>query len=125
MVVVSPAALRVADVARALRALRVHGACEVAKLFSKHFKLSEHVEYMQRTRVGYAVGTPARLYAIAEQEALKGDDAQYILIDSSFTDAKKRTIWTIPEVCGDLVNLLTHPSFLPRLRAGETKIVMY
>lgn len=34
---------------------------DVGKLFSKHFKLGEHVEYLNKTKVGVAVGTPGRI----------------------------------------------------------------
>lgn len=34
---------------------------DVAKLFSKHFKLAEHAEYLDKTKVGIAVGTPNRI----------------------------------------------------------------
>jgi len=41
--------------------LRGEKGGDVAKLFSKHFKLSEHVSYLTRTQVGAAVGTPGRI----------------------------------------------------------------
>lgn len=34
---------------------------DVAKLFAKHFKVSEHVEYLDKTKVGVAVGTAGRI----------------------------------------------------------------
>lgn len=34
---------------------------DIAKLFSKHFKLDEHVEYLNKTKVGIAVGVPGRI----------------------------------------------------------------
>jgi protein CMS1 len=34
---------------------------EVAKLFAKHFKISEHVTYLKRTKIGAAAGTPGRI----------------------------------------------------------------
>lgn len=60
---VTSAALRVADVVRILRDKRLRGekGGEIAKLFAKHFKLSEHVDYLRRTRIGAAAGTPGRL----------------------------------------------------------------
>jgi len=55
--------LRVADVTRILKDKKLRGdkGGEVAKLFAKHFKLSEHVSYLKRTKVGAAVGTPGRI----------------------------------------------------------------
>ncbi|KAK7043660.1 Protein cms1 [Paramarasmius palmivorus] len=63
LIFVTGAALRVADVTRILKSKQLRGekGGEVAKLFAKHFKLSEHVAYLKRTKVGAAVGTPGRL----------------------------------------------------------------
>ena len=60
---VTSAALRVADVSRILKDKRLRGekGGEVAKLFAKHIKLSEHVTYLRRTRVAAAPGTPGRI----------------------------------------------------------------
>ena len=63
MLFITGAALRVADVARILRDKRLRGekGGDIAKLFAKHIKLSEHVDYLRRTRVGAAPGTPGRI----------------------------------------------------------------
>ena len=60
---VASAALRVADVTRILKDKKLRGdkGGDVAKLFAKHFKLSQHVTYLRRTKIGSAVGTPGRL----------------------------------------------------------------
>jgi hypothetical protein len=53
----------VADVTRVLKDKRLRGdkGGEVAKLFAKHFKVSEHVTYLKRTKIGAAAGTPGRV----------------------------------------------------------------
>jgi protein CMS1 len=63
LLVVSAAALRVADVTRTLKNEDLRGAKggDVAKLFAKHFKLDTHVQYLRRTSIGAAVGTPGRM----------------------------------------------------------------
>lgn len=60
---VSAAALRVADVTRALKSKTLKGAKggDVAKLFAKHFKVEEQVQHLRKTSIGAAVGTPGRL----------------------------------------------------------------
>lgn len=52
-----------ADVARVLKDKKLRGekGGEVAKLFARHFKLTDHVTYLRRTKVGAAVGTPGRI----------------------------------------------------------------
>lgn len=52
-----------ADITRVLKdkTLRGEKGGEVAKLFSKHIKLADHVTYLKQTKVGAAVGTPGRI----------------------------------------------------------------
>jgi protein CMS1 len=66
LIFIAGAALRVADVARALRKFRGDKGGVVAKLFARHFKLQDHIAYLKRTKVGVAVGTPARLGQLLE-----------------------------------------------------------
>lgn len=66
LIFIAGAALRVADVTRVLRKFRGVKGGEIAKLFARHFKLQEHIAYLKRTKVGVAVGTPARLGQLLE-----------------------------------------------------------
>ena len=34
---------------------------DIGKLFAKHIKLADHVEYLTKTKLGIAVGTPGRI----------------------------------------------------------------
>ena len=52
----------------AMKKFRVAGKAEVAKLFAKHFKLSEHIKYVQSTAIHIAIGTPGRIKALVETE---------------------------------------------------------
>ena len=63
MIYIAGAALRVADVTRVLKNKKLRGekGGDVAKLFAKHFKLQDHVQYLKRTAIGAAVGTPGRV----------------------------------------------------------------
>lgn len=63
MIFLAGAALRVAGVTRVLKnkALQGEKGAGVAKLFAKHFKLEEHVNYLKKTKIGSAVGTPGRV----------------------------------------------------------------
>jgi protein CMS1 len=62
-------ALRVVDATRILKdkSLRGDKSGEVAKLFARHFKLQEHIDYLRRTKVGSAVGTPGRIGKLLEE----------------------------------------------------------
>ena len=60
---ISGAALRVIDVTRIFKSKTLRGekGGDVAKLFARHSKLEEHAQYVKRTRIGVAVGTPGRI----------------------------------------------------------------
>ena len=49
MIYIAGAALRVADVTRVLKNKKLRGekGGDVAKLFAKHFKLQDHVQYLK------------------------------------------------------------------------------
>jgi len=107
MIFVAAAALRVADAARVLKKMKTdigsEKAGEVAKLFGKHIKVKEHADYLKRTRIGCAVGTPGRLGKLLnETGSLLTSALTHIIIDATFQDAKKRTIFDIPETRNDL-----------------------
>lgn len=43
---------------------------DVAKLFSKHFKLAEHVEYLDKTKVSVAVAAPNRIGKLLSETSM-------------------------------------------------------
>ncbi|KZT54593.1 hypothetical protein CALCODRAFT_405112, partial [Calocera cornea HHB12733] len=104
-VVLCAAALRATELCRVLRGsgLRGEKGGEVAKLFAKHFKLSQHVDYLSKTRVAVAVATPGRLQQLLEQGALSLAALSHVLLDESHRDAKERTLASIPEVRSEIV----------------------
>ncbi|CAK5264288.1 unnamed protein product [Mycena citricolor] len=95
------AALRVADVTRILRDKKLRGdkGGDVAKLFAKHFKLAQHVDYLRRNKIGAAAGTPGRIgQLLCETDSLAVSALTHIILDVSFRDTKKRNMFEIPEV---------------------------
>jgi protein CMS1 len=72
LIYIAAAALRVADVTRVLKTKKLRGdkGGDVAKLFAKHFKLAQHVDYLKRTKVGAAVGTPGRLGKLLKETGM-------------------------------------------------------
>ena len=137
--VLSPAALRVADLTRypvgrkitwltcrALKKFKSHGKAEIAKLFARHFKLSEHIEYVKKTPINIAVGTPGRIVGLVEAEdALQLDKLRYLIIDANYIDSKKRTIFDIPETVRDTFTILIHSEIRTRIAADKLKVVFY
>jgi len=110
-----------------LKKFRSHGKAEVAKLFAKHFKLSEHIDYVKKTRINIAVGTPGRIKALIEAEdgVLKSEKLRYLVIDANYTEGKKRTIFDIPETLRDTFGIMTHEQIKKRIADEKLKIVFY
>ncbi|KAF3930193.1 hypothetical protein ABW20_dc0101746 [Dactylellina cionopaga] len=116
-IVVTPAALRAADVVRTLRKYQTTDST-IAKFFAKHVKLSEAVEHAKKTRIGIAVGTPARLLDLIKDGAVQIKYLQRIVLDVSYMDAKKRGLWDIKEVQDKVVELLGIEGIRKRLEGG-------
>ncbi|KAK6496333.1 hypothetical protein TWF481_002357 [Arthrobotrys musiformis] len=114
---ITPAALRAADVVRIMRKYQTTDS-QIAKFFAKHVKLSEHIEYAKKTRIGIAVGTPARLVDLIKDGALQIKYLQRVVLDVSYLDAKKRGLWDIKEVQDKLVELLGVEAVKKRLAGG-------
>ncbi|KAG9079605.1 hypothetical protein FS749_008377 [Ceratobasidium sp. UAMH 11750] len=125
--VVAGAALRVADLTRTLRPLKGESGGEIAKLFAKHFKLKDHMAYLAKTRVGVAVGTPARLsQLLSEPDALSVKALSHIVLDMSHLDSKQRSLLDIPETRTDtLKGVLGNERIRERLANGKTKLVLF
>ncbi|KAF7322799.1 Protein cms1 [Mycena chlorophos] len=120
------AALRVADIYRALKDNRLRGdkGGEVAKLFARHFKVAEHVSYLRRTKIGSAVGTPGRVGKLLEADALSVSQLSHIILDT-FRDAKKRTMLDIPETREEVFRtVLGHPAVLQGIKSGKIQVVL-
>ncbi|GAA6029530.1 hypothetical protein JCM8097_003724 [Rhodosporidiobolus ruineniae] len=129
IIVVAGAALRVADLCRDVKSFRTKtkdGLIDVGKLFAKHFKLSEHAEYLKKTHVGIAVGTPNRIEKLLnETDSLHLTHLSHLILDQSHLDAKKRSLVDLPEARVDLFKLLGSKAVMERLREGKMKLVVF
>ncbi|CAE6503135.1 unnamed protein product [Rhizoctonia solani] len=126
-IILAGAALRVADLTRAVRPLKGESGGEIAKLFAKHFKLKDHVAHLAKTRVGVAVGTPARIsQLLAEPDALSVKALSHIVLDLAYIDSKQRSLLDIPETRVDtLRGVLGHSRIRERLLNGKTQLVLF
>ncbi|KAK7015040.1 protein cms1 [Favolaschia claudopus] len=126
---VSGAALRVVDVTRVLKDKKLRGekGAEVAKLFAKHFKLSEHVTYLRRTKIGSAAGTPGRIgKLLCETDALAVNALSHIILDVSFRDSKKRNMLDIPETRDEVFKMvLGAPKVVEGIKEGKIQVVLF
>ncbi|KAF8487644.1 U3-containing 90S pre-ribosomal complex subunit-domain containing protein [Gautieria morchelliformis] len=126
LIFIAGAALRVADVARALRKFRGDKGGVVAKLFARHFKLQDHIAYLKRTKVGVAVGTPARLGQLLEADALALTALTHIFLDTTYRDAKKRSIMDIPETRDEVfLSVLGRAHVRAALHSGKIQLVLF
>ncbi|CAG8936178.1 unnamed protein product [Penicillium salamii] len=124
--VISGAALRAADVVRALRSFQTKESI-VGKLFAKHIKLEEAKQFLTRARSGIGAGTPTRVSDLIESGTLKLDELERIVIDGSHIDQKQRGIFDMKETHMPLLKLLTRPELRDRYGASKkgVKILVF
>ncbi|GKT66555.1 replication regulator [Colletotrichum tofieldiae] len=115
-IIVAGAGLRAADIVRAVRKFQSKKST-VSKLFAKHMKVDEQVKFLQNTRTGIAVGTPARLMELADNDekgALSLEKLQRIVVDASHIDQKKRGVMDMKDTMLPLARWLTRQEFKER-----------
>lgn len=120
-IVVAGAGLRAAELVRALRRFQKKGN-PVAKLFAKHIKMEEAVQFLTTHRTGIAVGTPVRLMDLLDNGALSADSLKRIVIDGSHIDQKKRGVMDMKETMLPLAKWLSRKEFKDRFTADENKV---
>ncbi|KAJ3954507.1 Protein cms1 [Colletotrichum tropicale] len=112
-IIVAGAGLRAADIVRAVRGFQTKKST-VAKLFAKHMKVEEQVKFLQGTRTGIAVGTPARLVELADNGALCLDKVQRVVVDASHIDSKKRGVMDMKDTMMPLARWLSRKELKER-----------
>ncbi|VDC07885.1 unnamed protein product [Peniophora sp. CBMAI 1063] len=121
--------MRGADATRALRSKKLRGekGGDVAKLFAKHFKLEQQVAFLKKTKVGSAVGTPARLGKLLnDTDALSISALTHIVLDISHKDAKNFDVLEIPQTRDEVFKaVLGAPEVLRGIRAGKITVVLF
>ncbi|KAJ9649960.1 Protein cms1 [Neophaeococcomyces mojaviensis] len=122
--IISPSAIRTQDV---LREIRKYGSEEskVAKLFGKHIKLKDSVEYVKKTKFGIGGGTCGRIKDLIEHDTLKLDHLKRIVIDASYVDEKQRTIFSDRDAFPPMASLLNLEPVKLRLVAGQTELLVF
>ncbi|KAF9562165.1 hypothetical protein CPC08DRAFT_749593 [Agrocybe pediades] len=131
LIYVAGAALRVADVTRVLKNNKLQGdkGGDVAKLFAKHFKLSQHVSYLKRTKIGAAAGTPGRLGKLLNEtvsDALSVSALSHIILDVTYKDPKNRSLLDIPETRDEVFQtVLNNELVLKGIKEGKIQVVLF
>ncbi len=154
-IIVAASGLRAADVTRSkasafslslytkivIRSLRIYQTpnSAVAKLFAKHIKMPEAIEYVKRTkyvqsfsfarlmplRIGIGIGTPQRLLDLLEKDVLKTQNLRRIVIDGSHLDQKKRSVFDMKELLVPLIKLLSTRPVKDRLDVEGRRAGVY
>lgn len=105
----------------------------VAKLFAKHLKLADQVSHLKKNkcveadhvtylvlidfhRIDFGVGTPDRLSALLDENALSTANLKRIVVDVSSIDQKKRGILDMKDLHEALLKFLLRKEFV-----GESK----
>ena len=130
-VVISMSALRCCAL---VQKLRENGApTPVAKLFSKHMKISDQKKLLATTAFDIVIGTPNRLAKLLsgiDTDASKKEDVlengsalslsncELLVIDATYKDAKKFSILSLKDVTNDLA-ILFMEHVLPARRINE------
>ncbi|KAF4583092.1 DNA/RNA helicase, DEAD/DEAH box type [Ophiocordyceps camponoti-floridani] len=114
--IVAGAGMRAADIVRAVRSF-ASPETAVAKLFAKHFKVQEQVDFLKNKVTGIGVGTPARLAELMKNGALSVDGLQRLVVDASHIDQKKRGVMDMKDTALTLARFLARQEF--RDRYGE------
>lgn len=109
VVIVTASAIRATEIIQGLHA-KIHH-CKLAKLFSKHIKITEQIATLAASYHPIVIGTPHRLHQLIELGALSLNKTQLLMVDFT-ADIKNFTILTLPGVNQDFGKLLfqyVHP----------------
>lgn len=119
--VITSSGMRTADLYRELRIFQSDNA-KVAKLIAKHMKLKENVKHMQENKIGIAISTPIRFKQLIDADAISIKNLSRLVIDGSYRDDKRNTIFMMDQVFQPLVSLLNEEKIRQRYGDGGDNI---
>ncbi|XP_028993144.1 protein CMSS1 [Betta splendens] len=122
LLIVCSSALRCIELIKNLSAFK--GQARVLKLFAKHIKVEEQVKLLQKGVVHIGVGTPGRISALIDKEALSLTALRYLVVDWNWRDQKLRRMVDIPEIKLDFMKLL-ESVILNNSKEGKAKIGLF
>ncbi|XP_018423834.1 PREDICTED: protein CMSS1 [Nanorana parkeri] len=122
ILVVCSSAIRTLELIKLVNAFK--GDTKVMKLFAKHIKIKEQIQLLEKRIVHLGIGTPGRIKALIEQEALSLTSLKYIVFDWNWRDQKLRRMVDIPEVKKEMVELL-ESVVIAACREGSVKIALF
>lgn len=120
-IVVTSSGIRTADLYRELAAFQ-NKESKVGKLIAKHMKLKANIKYMQENKIGIAISTPFRFKQLIDAGALKTENLRRIVVDASYRDDKKNTIFMMDQTFQPLVTLLNENTIRQRYGVEAHKV---
>ena len=122
-IVIASSGIRVADLVRDLQVFSSNQS-KVGKYFSKHMKLQQNLKFAKQTKVGVAVGTPVRLKELIENDGIKAGSLQRIIIDGSYQNEKKYSIFDMADSFRSMLDLLNMEGVKSRLLDDNDKLLI-
>ncbi|XP_058694247.1 protein CMSS1 isoform X2 [Poecile atricapillus] len=122
MLVLCSSALRCLELIKSMTAFK--GDCRVLKLFAKHIKIQEQINMLEKGVFHIGVGTPGRVKALVEQDALCLNSTKYMILDWNWRDQKLRRMMDIPEIKKETIDLL-EKSIIKLCRDGSVKLGLF
>ncbi|KAM4558563.1 protein CMSS1 isoform 2-T2 [Odontesthes bonariensis] len=122
VLIVCSSALRTIELIKQLTSFK--GEAKAVKLFAKHIKIEEQAKLLQKGVTHIGVGTPGRISALIEKEALNLPALRYLVLDWNWRDQKLRRLVDIPEIKLDFMKLLDS-GILAACREDKVKIGLF
>lgn len=82
-------------------------------------------KFLTQIRVDFGVGTPDRLSALLDQNALSTTNLKRVVVDVSYIDQKKRGILDMKELHEPLIRLLLRKEFVGDGDKGDALFMFY
>ena len=75
--------------------------------------------------INIGVGTPARIQDLIKSDALKTDNLKRIVIDGSYLDQKRRSIFDMKETFAPLLDLISRRKLKKRYEDGTLQVMVF
>ncbi|KAL6059693.1 cms1 ribosomal small subunit [Balamuthia mandrillaris] len=116
VLIITSSAKRACDLFRALG--EFNSAVRVGKLFTKHMKLEEQIQFLNSTVVRICVGTPHRVSQLCDASALNLSACRYLVIDM-WKNPKQLSLLEMNDVKKDFFDMFTR-HFLHLLQSSSS-----
>ncbi|XP_065649934.1 protein CMSS1 isoform X4 [Hydra vulgaris] len=123
MLIITSGGQRAADLLRKASDFRGEN-CKSMKLFAKHFKINEQADFLNKNVIHLGVGTPNRVAKLIELGNLSIKHLSYIVIDWTWKDDKKRSIWNMHGVKDDFLELF-QKYILPKCKSSKAYVGLF